>query len=90
VEQEQQQRDTAKGELPRQLNNRWGHFAVHVCGYRSFHVSLLCFPFSQAGAQSLKVPLTQEQADALYAKFDADGDGEISYSELVRMLASAQ
>lgn len=40
------------------------------------------------GARSLKVNLSDEQADALFARFDGDGDGQISYSEFVRLLAS--
>jgi hypothetical protein len=40
-----------------------------------------------AGARALNVPLTDEQANQLYERFDADGDDALSYSEFVRMLA---
>ena len=45
-----------------------------------------CVP--QAGVRSLKVELSDAQADALFARFDSDGDDEISYSEWVRLLAA--
>lgn len=41
-----------------------------------------------AGARALKVDLSDEQATALYARFDGDGDDAITYSEFVRMLAT--
>ena len=45
-------------------------------------------PLPQAGVRSLKVELSDAQADALFARFDSDGDDEISYSEWVRLLAA--
>jgi hypothetical protein len=78
-------------------------YTIHACisPLRSLvpRVSLLtppsiscrsCRLFSclQSGARALKVDLSDAQADALFARFDVDGDGEITYSEFVRMLAS--
>ncbi len=54
---------------------------------RSSSSSTLSKDNLKAGASSLAVELTDAQVDALFRKFDTDADGQISYSEFVRMLA---
>lgn len=54
---------------------------------RSSSSSTLSKDNLKAGAASLAVELTDAQVDALFRKFDTDADGQISYSEFVRMLA---
>ena len=44
----------------------------------------------KAGLQSLHVECNDDQIDALYRRFDADLDGQLTYSEFVRMLATKE
>lgn len=42
----------------------------------------------QIGLANLKVQVPDAEMDAIYARFDKDGDGSLTYSEFVRLLAT--
>ena len=50
------------------------------------HQLCFCGYLSKAEMEKLSKSLSKEQIDKVFARFDADGDGRLSYAEFRKMM----